>query len=146
MHTFSDLKTSMNTTTRSHLTITDFSHKNHFEIHFFTSCRSFLHTFTSKPSSPQYSGGFPSRTHRSKRYPFDTIFNAPSQLSKAHGRLRPYVDIFCPPARVVCYFSMRTSHKTTTAASFELVICGRFQYRPVEVSYKTVWFSSLNSS
>ena len=106
MHTFLDLKTLLNTATHSHLTLTDFSHKNHFEIHFFTSCRSFFHTFTLKPSSPHYSGPFPSRTHRSKRHPFDTIFNAPSQSSEAHGRLRPYVDIFCPPAIVVCYISM----------------------------------------
>ena len=33
MHTFPDQKTSLNTTTRSYLTIIDFSHKNHFEIH-----------------------------------------------------------------------------------------------------------------
>ena len=54
MHTFPDLKTSMNTTTRLHLTITDFSHKNYFKIHFFTSCKSFFHTFTSKPSSRSF--------------------------------------------------------------------------------------------
>jgi len=48
---FLDLKTSMNTTTHSNLTISNSSHKNYFEIHFFTSCRSFFHTFTSKPSS-----------------------------------------------------------------------------------------------
>ena len=54
MHTFPDLKTSMNTTTRSHLTITDSSHKNHFEIHCFRSCRYFFHTFTSKPSSRSF--------------------------------------------------------------------------------------------
>ena len=51
MQTFPDLKTSMNTTTRSHLIITNSSHKNHFEIHCFTACKSFFYTFTSKPGA-----------------------------------------------------------------------------------------------
>ena len=45
---------------------------------FFYVVQVFFSYFHLEPSSPQYSGAFPSRTHRSKRYPFDTFSNAPS--------------------------------------------------------------------
>ena len=79
------------------------------------------------------------------QYLLQQLTNTSPQSSEAHGRPQPYVDIFCPSARVVCYLSMSTSHKTTTAASFVLAICGRFQRRSVVVQKKTVRFLSLNS-
>ena len=123
INTFINLKTSLDSTNRSVLTISDSSHKNYRNIYFFTSYRSFFHTFNSKPSLPSFEELsnvpiVPNDIHLTR------FFNISSKSSVAHGRPRPYVDIFCPPAIVVCYFSMSTSRKTSTAASFVLATCG----------------------